>query len=91
MKFKPFIINSFCLLLIFLLIFAYILSNYENDIKESTVSVETTYILNINSKKIHKTDCGTGARISYKNRMTYTGSIDALFENGYTTCGNCFS
>ena len=48
------------------------------------------FVLNTHSKKIHKTTCGTGDLISPKNRKSYTGNIDDLFEMGYTTCGNYF-
>ena len=48
------------------------------------------YILNIDSKKIHRTTCGTGARIKQENRRRYEGDLEDLFEKGYTECGNCF-
>ena len=56
----------------------------------STQETATQYVLNANSKKIHKPSCGTGARIKPINRKTYSGNIDDLFKKGYTTCGNCF-
>ena len=49
-----------------------------------------TYILNINSKKIHKTSCGTGKSILPENKKSYTGDIETLYSQGYTKCGNCF-
>ena len=61
-----------------------------SEITTSSSSRTTTYVLNKRSKKIHKLDCGTGDLIDPKNRSTYTGSIDDLLQNGYTTCGNCF-
>ena len=48
------------------------------------------YILNTDSKKIHRTTCGTGDRIKKENRQRYVGDLEALFQKGYTTCGNCF-
>ena len=55
-----------------------------------TESAAIIYVLNTNSKKIHRFDCGTGARIMKKNRATYQGDLEVLFNKGYTTCGNCF-
>ena len=52
---------------------------------------KTYYILNVKSKKIHHSDCGTAARISQENRQIYKGDIEELFEIRYTKCGNCFS
>ena len=62
---------------------------------ETTASVkppqaETTYILNTNSKKIHKSTCGTATLILPENRKEYCGSIEDMLNQGYTTCGNCF-
>ena len=62
--------------------------NTEIEICETEQAEE--YILNINSKKIHRTTCGTGARIKEKNRRRYEGTLEDLFQKGYTTCGNCF-
>ena len=51
---------------------------------------EISYVLNKRTKKIHRSDCGTGAQILEKNRAIYQGDIGILLERGYTTCGNCF-
>ena len=56
----------------------------------NTETVEK-YVLNINSKKIHRTTCGTGERIKQEHRRIYEGDLEELFQKGYTTCGNCFS
>ncbi len=50
----------------------------------------TTYILNINSKKIHKVSYGTGDLMLPENRRVYEGEIEDLYRQGYTNCGNCF-
>ena len=62
------------------------------DAEESQVNERdiVTYVLNINSKKIHKTTCGTGDLILPENRKIFKGEIMDLFEQGYTKCGNCF-
>lgn len=50
-----------------------------------------TYVLNENSKKIHKPTCGSAASMSPANRREYTGTLASLLGSGYTTCGICFS
>lgn len=57
---------------------------------EETYTAAYGYILNTNSKKIHKKSCGTAALISTKNRKEYYGELSDLYKKGYTTCGNCF-
>lgn len=49
-----------------------------------------TYILNVKSKKIHKTVCGTARLIKEENKEKYTGDIYYLFDIGYSKCKNCF-
>ncbi len=60
-------------------------SNVQNSYQETE-----TYILNTNSKKIHKISCGTARLIKTENREEYKGDICDLFEIGYSKCGNCF-
>ncbi len=47
------------------------------------------YILNAGSKKFHKASCAQAENISQNNRRTYTGSREALLEDGYTAAGCC--
>ena len=49
-----------------------------------------TYILNINSMKIHYKGCVSERKMLDENRQEYTGDIEDLLEDGYTTCKNCF-
>ena len=49
----------------------------------------TVYILNINSGKFHCVDCGQTQNISTENREEFTGSRQALIEQGYTPAGCC--
>ena len=53
-------------------------------------TVLNEYILNTNSKKIHKVTCGTAGLMSERNRREYRGDIEVLLSLGYTVCGNCF-
>lgn len=51
-----------------------------------------TYILNINSKKIHYPDCSSAARTKEENKKTVNLSKDELqnyINDGYTFCKTC--
>jgi DNA-entry nuclease len=48
------------------------------------------YVLNTNTKKIHKTHCHHINKMNQANKKGYSGSIDDLYSQGYTTCGTCF-
>lgn len=50
---------------------------------------QPTYILNTSSKKFHNPDCSSVATIKDANKETYTGSRDALLDEGYSPCGQC--
>ncbi|MEQ2456390.1 DNA/RNA non-specific endonuclease [Flavonifractor hominis] len=50
---------------------------------------ETTYILNTSSHKFHLPTCSSVADMKESNKQTYTGSREALLEEGYTPCGVC--
>ena len=52
-------------------------------------SQEAKYILNTNSKKIHRPTCSSAKKMKESNKQEYTGSKDDLLAQGYTTCGNC--
>lgn len=54
------------------------------------ISMRQEYILNTRTKKIHKCTCGTAELIHEENRRYYEGEADALFDDGYSFCGNCF-
>jgi len=51
--------------------------------------VVDTYIVNMSSKKFHKTDCSAVAKISDDNKKKYTGSRTSLINNGYEPCKQC--
>lgn len=64
--------------------------NEESVINESiSEDVASTYILNTNSKKIHRTDCSSVKNMSEKNKKEYTGEIEEIKSMGYTPCGQC--
>ncbi|MBO5463098.1 MAG: DNA/RNA non-specific endonuclease [Clostridia bacterium] len=67
---------------------------------EKTTSVETSsgsgsssqeakYILNTNSKKIHRPTCSSAKKMKESNKQEYTGSKNDLLAQGYTACGIC--
>lgn len=69
--------------------------SYEGDPVNSSAP-ETTpvpsgehYILNTNSRKIHREGCSAVDRISEKNKEDYYGDIGSLLEQGYAPCGAC--
>lgn len=68
--------------------------NTTEKITESTSSIsnEKTYVINKNSKKIHREDCSFANRISEENKQIVQLSNDELNEyknNGYTLCSSC--
>ena len=82
-------VNQF-ICLIFVIIFLFFSAGCEKDKEAAESQPAYSYVLNTNSKKIHKTSCGTGARIKASNRKEYRGNLSDLMNDGYTTCGNCF-
>ncbi len=48
------------------------------------------FVLNRNSRKIHRPTCNAVSNISEKNRQPYTGSLELLLAQGYERCGECF-
>ncbi len=60
------------------------------DGEKGTAEEKGEYILNTNSKKIHKENCSSVKDISPKNKKNYKGSLSDLFSQGYQKCKNCF-
>lgn len=48
-----------------------------------------TYILNTNTKKIHRPTCSSVSQMNEKNKQTYEGTIEELENMGYTPCKKC--
>lgn len=48
-----------------------------------------TYVLNTNTKRFHKPECSSVRDMSEKNKQEYTGTREALIEDGYVACGSC--
>ena len=47
------------------------------------------WVLNTGTMRFHKPDCKSVPTIKEKNRQDFTGTRDALIEQGYIPCGNC--
>ena len=61
---------------------------FDNEEKDDETKGES-YILNTSSKKFHNVDCSGAASISEGNKKEYTGTRQALIDDGYTPCGIC--
>ena len=59
----------------------------ENTYEDS--GVIRAYVLNTNSKKFHRPDCGAVKNISEKNRQDYTGTRESLINAGYEPSKDC--
>lgn len=60
----------------------------ESDASE-TEEGEEDYVLNTSSKKFHLPDCSGIKNMNPDNRQSYTGSRQALIDQGYEPCGSC--
>ena len=57
----------------------------------TTQNVQTAaYVLNTNTKKVHKPSCHHVKKIKDTNRLDYQGALNDILSQGYTTCGTCF-
>ena len=53
--------------------------------------VAEEYILNTNSKRIHRLTCDSINDMKEKNKKKYTGTIEELKEQGYRPCQRCLA
>ncbi len=73
------------------------LSTVKTAVKTSTsgssfaakASDSDSYILNTNTKKVHRSTCKDAARISAKNKATSNSTLAELISQGYSACKNC--
>ena len=59
-------------------------------VKPTAVTEAAEYILNKNTKKIHKPSCSSVSQMAEKNKKVYTGSLEELQSQGYEKCKKCF-
>lgn len=57
--------------------------------KGQTSNTEVTYILNTNSKKIHRPECDSVSQMSQRNKKETNQSKEELIKEGYTPCQSC--
>lgn len=55
----------------------------------SPMQWEADYILNTNTKKFHFPDCSAVKTMADKNKESFSGSREALIDQGYQPCGRC--
>lgn len=56
---------------------------------QPVTQTEAKYILNTNSKKFHKGDCGQAQSINKDNKKTFEGDRQELIDQGYKPAGCC--
>ena len=54
-----------------------------------TRTVETTYVVNTNTRKFHYPSCSSVGDMKEKNRLDSTKSRDELVNEGYVPCKRC--
>lgn len=47
------------------------------------------YILNVNTRKFHRPDCGSVENMNEKNKMAYSGDKKLVIDKGYEACKRC--
>lgn len=57
--------------------------------EEEAPEKSETFVLNTNTKKIHKPSCRHVSSIKAENRESFTGTKSSLTSKGYTACGTC--
>ena len=60
-----------------------------DDNSDSQDKTTQTYILNTNTKKIHRPTCSSVSQMKETNKQTYEGTIQELEDMGYTPCKRC--
>ena len=64
-------------------------NNNSNNSGSSQNSQRSAYLLNTNTKKIHKPGCSAAKSMNEANKQEYSGSIDDLLDQGYSKCKVC--
>lgn len=59
-------------------------------IENESSNKSDNYVLNKNTKKIHKDDCKSVKQMSDNNKVYFDGTIDEAEAQGYSKCQNCF-
>jgi len=54
-----------------------------------TTATTGNYVLNKNTKKIHRPTCSSVKQMKESNKVEYSGNRDDLISQGYSSCKNC--
>lgn len=65
------------------------IKNFETETENKSDLVQSTYILNNNTKKFHYESCDSAQAIAEKNKEISNASREELIEQGYAPCRNC--
>ena len=57
--------------------------------QNSSNQTSRIYILNTNTKKIHRPTCSSVSQMKEANKQTYEGTVEELETMGYTPCKKC--
>ena len=63
-------------------------NTYDNSEQQNTADA---YVLNTESKVLHRPTCSDVPKIAPQNYDTSSSILSDLISQGYTVCGNCFS
>ncbi len=66
-------------------------TSWQSTVDDSSSQNETaqTYILNTDTKKIHRPTCSSVGQMNEKNKKNYEGTVQELENMGYTPCKKC--
>lgn len=58
-------------------------------IQEAAPAAQNDYVLNTNTRKVHRPGCSSVQKMKAKNRSDYSGTLDELLAQGYSPCQIC--
>lgn len=61
----------------------------EQPSSNTTSSDTSSYMLNTNTKKFHRTSCGDIDKMKESNKKLYSGTREEVINMGYSPCGHC--
>ncbi len=64
-------------------------NNGSNNSASSQNTQSGSYLLNTNTKKIHRPGCSSAKSMKAENKQSYNGSIENLLSEGYSKCKVC--
>ena len=63
----------------------------DSQIEDDSQETAADYIVNTNTKKIHRTTCSSISDMAEHNKMYYTGTLEELISQGYIPCKICLN